>query len=201
MEKENKTTIKEIAEIRSLMERSSICVSLSGLGGILVGACALAGIGGGYLLLPGSRGNTLVFWLLAGGVFLSALFCITFFSYLRSRQTKTRLWNTPTRRLAVHLAVPFIAGSLIVLKLLQLNLFDLVPAASLIVYGIAVFSAGHYSTGETRWLAYGEIILGCIALYIPVLGWPCWAAGFGVFHILFGIAMWNRHEKKGDKRP
>ncbi|MDR2388828.1 MAG: hypothetical protein LBD89_03460 [Tannerellaceae bacterium] len=195
----NTTTMHEIAEIRSLMERSSICVSLSGLGGILVGVCALVGIGLGYLFLPESGGNTLVFRALAAGVFLSALFCITFFSFLRSRQTKIKLWNTPTKRLVMHLATPFVAGSLIVLKLLELDHFELVPAASLIVYGIAVFSASHYSTGETRWLACGEILLGCVALYLPAGGWLLWAMGFGIFHIVFGAVMWNKHERNTEE--
>ncbi|MDR2809173.1 MAG: hypothetical protein LBB84_01280 [Tannerellaceae bacterium] len=195
MNENKKTGIDEINEIRSLMERSSICVSLSGLGGILVGVCALAGIGAGYVLMPESTGNTVIFRALAGGTFLAALLCITYFSYRRSRKMKTKLWNGSTRRMVGYLALPFMAGSLIVLKLLELDLFPLVPAVSLLVYGIALFSASHYSTGEIRWLAYGEIILGCVALYLSAFGWLFWAIGFGLLHILFGAVMWNKYER------
>jgi hypothetical protein len=195
MNDNNKSTVKEIEAIRALMERSSICVSLSGLGGVLVGVCALAGVAAGCVWLPESIGNTSVFLTLAGGVFLSALLCITFFSYRRSRQMQTELWNSPTRRMVKHLAVPFAAGSFLVLKLMQSD-FDLVPAASLMVYGIALFSASHYSTGEVRRLAYGEMILGCAGLCFPAIGWICWAAGFGLLHILFGGIMWNKYERR-----
>jgi hypothetical protein len=194
MDNNSRTTTDELTEIRNLMERSSICISLSGLGGILVGVCALVGVGAGCLL-PDLSGNTVAFLILAGGVFLSALLCIIFFSYRRSKRMKTKLWNSPTKRMVLHLAIPFVAGSFIVVKLLQLDLFELLPATALIVYGIAVFSASHYSTDESRWLSYGEMILGCVAIYFPALGWFLWATGFGIFHIIFGIIMWNRHEK------
>ncbi|MDR1524728.1 MAG: hypothetical protein LBS79_05660 [Tannerella sp.] len=194
MNDNRKTTTEELTEIRSLMERSSMCVSLSGLGGVLVGVCALAGVAAGSLL-PDLGENTAMFLTLAGSVFLSALLCIVFFSYRRSRQMKTKLWNSPTKRMTLHLAVPLIAGSFIVLKLLQLDLFELLPATSLIVYGVAIFSASHYCTNESRWLAYGEMILGCVAICFPALGWLFWTTGFGILHIMFGVIMWNRHEK------
>jgi Na+/H+ antiporter NhaC len=195
MNDNSRTTTEELTEIRNLMERSSMCVSLSGLGGILVGVCALTGVVVGSLL-PDLHENTAAFLTLASGVFLAALLCIVFFSYRRSRQMKTKLWNSPTKRMTLHLAIPFIAGSFIVLKLLQLDLFELLPATSLIVYGVAIFSASHYSTDESRWLSYGEMILGCVAICFPAFGWLLWAAGFGILHIMFGIIMWNRHEKK-----
>ncbi|MDR1555998.1 MAG: hypothetical protein LBS88_03050 [Tannerellaceae bacterium] len=200
MSNNNKTKTDELTEIRDLMERSSICISLSGLGGIFAGICVLAGVAAGSLLSPGLTGDTLALLGWGGGIFLSSLLCIICFSYRRSKAMKTKLWNSPTRRLVVHLAVPFTAGAWIVLKLLLLGLFDLVPATSLIVYGIAVFSAGHYSPGESRRLAYGEMLLGAVALVFPTLGWLCWVVGFGILHILFGGIMWNKHERKEGNR-
>ena len=85
--------LKDISEIKNLMNKSSRFISLSGLSGILAGIYALIGAGAAYWIVSKYSYGTL---LLDGTVFnlvLLDLFLIAFFSivtgiYLTTRKAK-----------------------------------------------------------------------------------------------------------------
>jgi hypothetical protein len=194
--------IQELRDILKIMERSVTCVSLSGLGGILTGVCALIGASfAGYWLYfddtlpPAELQHKL--WLLAAATFVGAFLCVFIFSYLRSKKIQVPFWNSVTWRLITHIALPFIAGSFIILWILNEQLYFLLLPSSLIIYGIAIFCGSRYSTDEARYLGVVEMFLGCVAIWLPACyGLLFWALGFGVMHIIYGAIVWCKYERK-----
>jgi uncharacterized membrane protein YjjP (DUF1212 family) len=198
-------TNKDLERIIEIMERSSICLSLSGLGGISAGIVALISASWAYyyLLFCNTHDVTalqqkLLLW--AAVTFIVAFLSMLFFSYRRSKKMKLPFWNKPTRRLILSFAIPFIAGSFIILWVLNKPQYHfLLSPVSLIVYGIAMFCGSHYSTKETSYLAVSEMFLGCLTLWLPAnYGLFMWAIGFGVLHIIYGAVVWSRYERKNN---
>jgi Na+-driven multidrug efflux pump len=195
-------TNKEFKKIREIMERSSTCLSLSGLGGILAGIVALISALWAYYLLYKAHAVVALqqkLLLLAAATFVAAFLSVLFFSYRRSKKIQLSFWNNPTRLLILSIAIPFIAGSFIVLWALENQLYFLLLPLSLIIYGIAIFCGSRYSTDEARYLAIAEMFLGCLSLWLPEnYGLLMWAIGFGVLHIVYGAAVWNKYERKNN---
>ncbi|MDR0680746.1 MAG: hypothetical protein LBG15_02675 [Dysgonamonadaceae bacterium] len=202
MDKQHKKNT-ELDAIRELMERSSTCIGLSGLGGILAGVLALVGASCAYYWIEDFKENVYAvkvlqqkLLLLAAAVFAGALFCVLFFSYRRSEKIQIPFWNSATRRLFISIAVPFIAGSFIFLWALNNQFYFLLPAVSLIIYGMAIFCGSYYTTSESRYLAFAEMILGCVTIWQPAYGLLFLTTGFGVLHIIYGVVIWFRYERK-----
>ena len=209
----------DIAHIRSLMERSTRFISLSGLSGVFAGTVALAGawvaqhhvaghLGtGGDALTYGSmrRGDlpfdelTVTLLLDAIAVLGIALLGAFWFTWRRSRRTGQGLWDTSARRLTWNLLIPLAAGGITCLALMYHGLPGLVAPATLVFYGSALLNASKYTLEEIRWLALSELVLGMIASFWVGAGLMFWALGFGVLHIVYGGLMWMRHERGQDR--
>ncbi len=199
-----KQELETLQEIRNLMERSSRFIGLSGWSGIAAGTCALIGAVLAYPIVSNrletreyysdSELKTLI--LIALCTFMAAMISAFFFTYLQSKKTNTPIFGKASKRLTWTVMVPIFAGGAFLLKLISWNIFGLVAPGCLIFYGIALFATGKQTVNETRYLAYCEIILGCIALFKIGYGLYFWAIGFGLFHILYGIRMWYKYERK-----
>lgn len=195
-------SLNDISEIRSLMERSTKFLSLSGLSGVSAGLCALAGvIAAQYHLHPENgidRGPAaLALFLLYDAllVFSSAVGLAFFFSWRLAKKKGIPFGGIPGKAVLVALLVPLASGLAFVLILLAHGVPELIPSASLVFYGFALINTGSLTHGEIRALGYCEIALGLIAG-----GWPgvwiyCWAAGFGILHISYGLYMYWKYER------
>jgi hypothetical protein len=137
--------------------------------------------------------------IIAAVVFLGALVSALFFTYLRSRREGVAIWGLAARRLLWNTLMPMAAGGLFILKLVTLHQYELVASASLVFYGLALVNGSRFTIGEIRWLGYAEILTGLVCLWIPRAGLFCWAIGFGVLHILYGLAMWWKYERPGTR--
>ena len=214
---ENQTSLNDLHHIRSMMERSSRFISLSGLSGISAGICALIGAyvahpyvfgqknlftdNKALLLLAANDGGwailffTYLFWI-ALATLIAALGFAFLFTYLKARKQKQRIWGASSRRLFFSVMIPLVAGGLLLLKAALLGATGVFAAGCLIVYGIALLNGSKYTLGEIRYLALSQIALGVINLFMPAgLGLYFWAFGFGVLHILYGIIMWNKYDR------
>ena len=47
-----------------------------------------------------------------------------------------------------------------------------------------------------EYLGYVQILLGVVNLWFVGFGLYFWAMGFGVMHIVYGIYMWQKYERK-----
>lgn len=75
----------------------------------------------------------------------------------------------------------------------QLNLAGLSGNAHL--YGLALLNGSKYTLRDVESLAYCEIGLGLLSLFWPGYNLLTWALGFGVLHIVYGLAMYVKYER------
>jgi hypothetical protein len=200
--KEEKDYIKEISEIRSMMERSSKFLSLSGWAGIMAGIYALVGVyvadsyfGFNPQEISDRGGIGLNIILLATVVLIFAIFTAILLSYKRAGKREEKLWNSTTRRLVINMAVPLISGGVVILILASKGLVGLIAPLTMIFYGLALFNVSGITIKEIKGLGITQIILGLIGLYFVEYGLLLWALGFGVAHILYGIVMYFKYER------
>jgi len=200
--KKEQDYIRDIAEIRSMMERSSRFLSLSGWAGIMAGIYALAGayIAWKFLYFNPDRieystGNPGDLVLLGGIVLALALGTAMADSFRKARKRGEKAWNITSKRLLASMAVPLVTGGILVVILLIKGLMGLVAPLSLVFYGLALHNAGRYTFKEIKVLGMAEISLGLISSYFIVYSLLFWAAGFGVVHIIYGAYMFYRYER------
>lgn len=204
-------SLEDLQHIKKMMERSSRFISLSGLSGIAAGVCALAGawfasqkincwVKGDCQLsrVIDSGGRPLLndlFWI-ATLTFVAAFVLAFLFTFFRSKKTGTPLWGNTTMRLLWNTAVPLFAGAIFLYRMLQIGAYDLVAPGCLIFYGLALINGSKYTLGEIKYLGYGIVLLGIINLWFVGYGLHFWAMGFGVLHIVYGVVMWYKYERK-----
>ena len=213
-------SLETLADIKKMMDRSSRFISLSGLSGIAAGICALVGAwfakkviyGGGSIrgnprsavqdsydridvdMLQAFMGSRL-FWI-ATITFLAALTFAFIFTYIRSSKQGIPVWGVMAKRLMWNVALPMGAGGIFLLKLIEAGVYGLIAPGCLIFYGLALVNGAKYTLGEIRYLGYAMILLGLVNCWYPGYGLYFWAAGFGLLHIIYGIVMWNKYERK-----
>lgn len=205
----------DLHDIKQMMERSSRFISLSGLSGISAGICALIGawffaniiakdkeagrnlkdaIYNADSILHGDFINSRLFQI-AVLTFIAAFISAFLFTYRRSQKTNVPIWGSTAKRLMINVAVPLIVGGIFLLALIKQGVFGFIAPGCLIFYGLGLLNASKYTLPETRYLGYGEILLGTINLFFMQDGLYFWAAGFGLLHILYGIFMWLKYER------
>jgi len=94
------------------------------------------------------------------------------------------------------LIIPLAAGGLFAAGLLYHNEWKFVAPACLVFYGLALVNASKYTLSDIRYVGIMEILLGLINMYVVDYGLYFWAAGFGVLHIVYGLIMWWKYEKR-----
>ncbi|MBD0824309.1 ABC transporter permease family protein [Aestuariibaculum marinum] len=201
---EPKDYLKDISEIKNLMNKSSRFISLSGLSGVMAGIYALLGAAYAYWLVSNSTHEYLildgtVFKLILLDLFLVALFSIITAVILTTRKAKqngSKIWDTSSKRLLINFLIPLVSGGLYILIILGNQKYGQTGALMLIFYGLALINASKYSIGDIRYLGVIEIILGLIAALLPGYGFWFWVLGFGVMHIVYGTWMHFKHDKK-----
>lgn len=204
----SKQYLEDITEIKSMMERSSRFISLSGLSGIFAGIFALIGAGLVYNRMYTASGdlykrvyvnsysNDVNFMIIvAVSVLLLALVTGIIFTTRKARKQNIKTWDNTTKRLLINLMIPLIAGGLICLMLLKGHYYTLVAPATLVFYGLALINASHHTYRDIRYLGMSELALGLIASSFIGYGLLFWAIGFGVLHIIYGTMMYLKYER------
>ncbi len=210
---ETQKHLETLTEIRSLMERSSRFLSLSGLSGIWAGSCALAGAAVIYFYLDlvpfdsnseqyylrlfttkkwGLDSET-VLLLTAFSVMAVALAGGIYFTTRKAKKQGLKVWDASIRRLLVALAIPLVTGGIFCLKLLYSGLTGFVPPATLIFYGLALVNGSKYTVGDVFWLGIAQIALGLFGSFFVDHGLELWVIGFGFLHIIYGIIMYRKN--------
>ena len=205
--------LETLNEIRSMMERSTKFISLSGLSGVAAGIVALIGATLVYVYLdatPFSHSPYYYvkaigaekwglnyrefFFLNASTVLLTALGLGYFFTNRRAQQKGQKMWDATSLRLGINLFIPLAAGGLFCLALLYHGFVGLVAPSTLLFYGLALVNASKYTLNDIRNLGLCEIALGLIAMIFIGYGLEFWAIGFGLLHILYGVVMYYKYE-------
>lgn len=204
---ESKNYHEDLSHIRTMMERSSRFISLSGLSGVVAGLAAIIGAIYVYFVFQregidyfdGDRnifGKALVSELVIIGavILIVALLSGYIFTANKSKKKGLKIWDATTRRLLVTFAVPLVTGGLFCLVLLYHHLFVLVAPATLIFYGLALVSAERYTLTDIKYLGYCQIVLGLLSFLFLGWGLVAWTVGFGVLHIVYGLIMHKKYK-------
>lgn len=193
--------IQDIAEIRSMMERSSKFLSLSGWAGIIAGTAAIAGAAIAHyrmdfrpdkILYPYPDLTELI--LLSLGILVIALSGAVFDSYRKAGKRDERAWNPISRKMLSGMSVPLFAGGFLIVILISRSLLGLIAPLTLLFYGLSLFNAGFYTVKEVRVMGLIQMSLGLLNLAFMSYGLLFWVLGFGLVHILYGIFMHFRNE-------
>ncbi|GAB3218603.1 hypothetical protein J0A67_03090 [Algoriphagus aestuariicola] len=199
---------QELAEIKSMMERSTRFLSLSGLSGVLAGIYALigAGIAWYWIYFPSSsfaEGKPPIeesvqikdLLILSLVVMVFALGSGYLLSRKKSRKNFHKFWSPASRRFLLALFIPVLSGGAFSFALLHQSHFEMIAPATLAFYGLGLISASHFTLGEIKNLGIGQLALGLVAAFFPQYGLICWALGFGVLHVIYGSMMYYKYDR------
>ena len=204
---EIKEHLRDISEIRSMMERNSKFLSLSGLSGVSAGVFGLLGTISGYLFLetdvfrsPGngyvSEGEFLEFFAITAFlVLLGAVGSALFFSMRMARKRSLPMWNKTAQNTLISLVIPLAAGGVFCMIMALHGHYVFIPALTLLFYGMALLNASKNTFKEIRYLGYSELVLGLLCAAFPLQGLLFWGFGFGVIHIAYGAVMYFKYER------
>lgn len=211
---ESREHLQTLTEIRSLMERSSKFLSLSGLSGVSAGVIALIGAivvsvrlqtglvtalrydySDGYYTTMNHQEVRQFLIMVAVIVLVLALLSGSYFTIRKTRRQGQTIWNKSSQRLVWAMLVPLATGGVFCLALLHYNLIWLTFPVTLIFYGLALLNGSKYTLRDVESLAYCEIGLGLLSLFWPGYNLLTWAIGFGVLHIAYGLAMYFKYER------
>ncbi len=205
--------IDSIKAIRSMMERSSRFLSLSGLSGVIVGILAIVGVIVAYAFLglslnqPGyyhklvnadGSLNTSVFQFLFSELILLLLIALSIAIFLSMRKANAKaipIWDATAKRLVMNMAVPLLTGAMFCIVLLHHGYINLIIPSTILFYGLAMYNASNYTLHDIRSLGLMNIGLGLLAAYFVDYALLFWGLGFGVLHIVYGLYIYFKYEK------
>ena len=201
--------LKDISEIKDLMNRSSRFISLSGLSGVLAGVYALIGAYLGYNIIYATEEpstdaykriilyETELLQILAIAVAVGLLSLITaiVLSQRKAKKHNEKLWDTTSKRLVINFLIPMLTGGFFILFLIEKEIYAFVAPLTLVFYGLACVNASKYTIGYIRYLGITVIIIGLLSVYFLGYGLFFWALGFGVCHIIYGALMYFKYDK------
>ena len=198
---------EDLVHIRSMMERSSRFISLSGLSGVFAGLSALLG---GVYVYQLFKANGIEYFednhqlystsliteliLTAFVILFFALAFGIFFTVRKSKKLNLPIWTSATKNMLFNLAIPLIAGAVFCFALVYNQMFILVAPSTLIFYGLALLNAEKYTYSDIKYLGFSEVILGSIALFFVGYGLVFWILGFGILHIFYGLLLFKKYK-------
>ena len=205
---ETKDYLKDIQDIKSIMNQSSRFISLSGLSGVLAGIYSLVGAWFAYKTIyfdTSTMGNyknliisqEAVYRLLgiASTVLILSILTGIILSIRKANKSNEKVWNPTSKRLVINFAIPLATGGFFILFLIEKEMLGLVAPLTLIFYGLACVNASKYTLGDVRYLGVTMILLGLLSTWFLGYGLLFWALGFGVCHILYGSIMYFKHDR------
>jgi hypothetical protein len=194
--------LKDIQDIKKMMDKSSQFISLSGLSGVLAGVYALAGaifikyidaLQDGYVIVDSYSFKIILGVALA--VLLLSIATGLLFSIRKARRVGETVWNNTSKRLITNFMIPLVTGGVFALLLIKNQYYGLIAPITLIFYGMACVNASKYTLRDVRYLGVTVIIIGLVATYFMGYGLEFWALGFGVCHILYGSVMYFKYDR------
>jgi len=202
----NNRHLEDIKTIKRIMEDSTKFLSISGLAGIFMGCFAIAGvivarifISDNILIIDrfmtsflyNKEASRILRLLYSDAlvVLILSIVAALFFSILKARKNKHKIWSPISRRLLLNLAIPLLTGGFFIMITLGKIPMYVSVSITLIFYGLALVNASKFTLGEIYWFGMIEIILGLFCLIFPGYTVLFWVSGFGLLHIIYGLYM------------
>lgn len=208
----DKNPIEDLREIRRMMESSTKFLSLSGLSGVFAGLTALIGAWFAHVEFERFSRNFVHFaiqgreqeWdrqlaisLVIHGlvILVVALGLGALFTWLKAKKQGKSLWTPLSIRLIISLMVPLGLGGLFLSGMFYQGLYFLIPPTTLMIYGFSLLNASKFVHVELKYLAFCELALGILAIFMIDWSFTFWIIGFGVLHVLYGTIMYFKYDR------
>ncbi|MBT3300993.1 MAG: hypothetical protein HN381_01135 [Bacteroidetes bacterium] len=209
---ENSKSFEELAEIKSLMMKSTRFLSLSGLSGVAAGIVALICTYIALLIFKNENGGTLfqsfscegryfsndgLKLMIVNGVSALALAILFgfYFTWRKARKNSQKVFTPVAIKMFIHLGIPLFVGGIFVFASILYSDYYLIAPLTLIFYGMALLNGSRHTIADVRYLGLSEILIGLIALFLPGYGLLFWVIGFGLLHIIYGTAMHFKYDR------
>ena len=205
---ENEKYLKDISEIKNIMDKSSRFISLSGLSGILAGIYALVGAWFAYKTIYfdtstlGNYRNLVIsfeaiekLFFIATAVLVSSIITAVVLSMRKAKKSNESFWNATSKRLLINFMIPLASGGFFIIFLIEKEMFGLVAPLTLLFYGLACVNASKYTIGDIRYMGITMILLGLLSTWFLGYGLLFWALGFGICHIVYGGMMYFKYDR------
>jgi len=198
---------EDLSHIRSIMEKSSRFISLSGLSGVFVGIFAI--LGAVYVFFAFEREGISYFdrypkyydsnfiselILVALVVLVFSLAAAVFFTVRKSKRKELPIWTTSTKLLIINFSIPLVTGGIFCLGLLFHEFYAFLAPSTLIFYGLSLINASKYTYSDIRYLGICEVVLGLLSSFLLGYGLVFWALGFGLLHIIYGLILYKKYQ-------
>ena len=182
--------IDNIRFIRDAMSRAASFTAVPGWGGVLMGITAIvtASISGP----PDDSLRWVLVWF-ADAAIAAAIALVTM--TMKARRIGAPLSTAaPAYRFALAYVPPLVAGMVLTPVFATMGLMARLPACWLLMYGTAAATGGASGVRIVPLMGVCFMGLGVVAFAAPA-SWGHWlmAAGFGGFHIAFGLVIARRH--------
>lgn len=187
------------------MEGAASFTDVPGWGTAVVGATAL---GATFLArLQPTAGRWLLVWLLEA---VLAASIASAFIWRKARRriaaeggsTERPVFGIGARKFLLGFWPGIFAGALLTFALIDFSTVwttggevpRLLPGMWLVLYGVAILTAGAWSVRAVPTMGLGFLVLGAVTLYLPAsAGDAMLALGFGLWHITMGLIIARRH--------
>lgn len=174
--------------IRATLEQAGSFTAVPGVGGIVMGATALAATA--VAMQQTSRSGWLVVWLVEAVI---ALLVGSVAMFYKARGAQMVLFSVPGRRFALALTPALVAGGILTAVLVRQGLYDMLAGVWLLLYGAAVTAGGALSVRAIPAMGAGFMLLGSVAFIAPAWDDALLAAGFGGLQIVTGVIIARNH--------
>lgn len=201
---EDRNYIEQIKDIRMMMDRSSRFMSLSGLSGVLAGVYAILGACAvkyiidhrsyAYVTLESSEFTLIL--IIAFLVMILSIITAVLLSYRTAKRRGETLLNSASKRLLINFSIPLATGGAFGILLLNQGYYGIISPITLIFYGLSMVNASKYTLETVRSLGLAFIVLGLVNTQFPGYGLQFWTIGFGGFHIVYGLLMYVKFDRK-----
>lgn len=196
--------LEDLKAIREMMEKSTKFLSLSGMSGIIAGITAIAGAAFAYFYLLENTGTTGIvgskdFWMLLADALFVLLISVGAAYYLsmrKARKNHQKMVKKVVLDTLYHLGLPLLAGGIFSLIFFLRGDIAMVASSTLIFYGLALINVSKFTYPEIHYLGITEIVLGLLAAVFLYHGIIFWTIGFGLCHILYGLIMHLKYDRK-----
>lgn len=181
--------LADLTYIRQTMERAATLTAVPGRGGMAMGATALAAAW--LASRQAAPAEWLAVWL---GEAVIALGIGGITMVRKAEAAGMPLAGRAGRLFAGAFVPPVLAGAVLTAVFYQRELTTLLPGLWLLLYGVAVTTAGAFSVRPVPVMGMCFMVLGAVAFLVPAgSGDLLMALGFGGLQLGFGWLIARRH--------